>query len=86
MRDKIQTTAALRSFLADLLVRVRDGDIDPETVREATKVAHAINESFNVELKIAELIEKGGDYVPKLGSLRIAAEEDKTPLIGEGTT
>jgi hypothetical protein len=82
-RKGIKTTADLRVFLADLLQKVEDDDIAPEKARELVKVAHAINESFNVELKMRLVAQKVGDFVPRVGMLEIG--EPTAPALIDGT-
>jgi hypothetical protein len=55
----IKTTAHLRQFLTDLMVGVQSGEIEPNRAVAVVKIAQAVNESFNVEIK-ARLLEVQG--------------------------
>lgn len=52
---RIKTTGDLRSALAETLIKVENGQIKPEDARMIHKLAHAINDSFFAESKIATL-------------------------------
>ena len=82
----IKTTAELRVFLATLLEKVMDDKIEPEKARELVKIAHAINESFNVELKMRLVAQKVGDFVPRVGMLELGTEVAQATLINGSAT
>jgi hypothetical protein len=71
MAQKIQTTAQLRDFLANLLIGLRDGDVKIDTARAMVKVAEKINESFYAELKVATVEKSLGRTVSELGKLHV---------------
>ena len=54
MGGKIKTTGELRDFLSDMLLGIKNGDLDPEKARNITKMAGQINESFYAEIKVAK--------------------------------
>jgi hypothetical protein len=68
---KISTTGELREFLAETLVSVQEGKIEPDAARNITKMAAQINESFYSEIKIAKVLLEANqtNSVEKLGSL-----------------
>jgi len=84
VQEKIETTAQLRRFLADLLQKVSNGNIEPETARDCVKIAHALNESFNVELKMRLVAQKVGDIVPRLGMVQLGEPGPEGPILIEG--
>jgi len=58
-------------MLADLLVQVKEGDLDVEKARNITKMAAQINESFYAEIKCAKVLFEAGKTVHQLGELPI---------------
>ena len=50
---KIKTAGDLRSFLADVMVGIRDGNIDYQDATAISKVAAQINNSLAVEVNTA---------------------------------
>lgn len=68
MRDSISTSGELREFLADLMVDVSKGG-DVERLRNITKAAAQVNESFYSEIKIAKTLLEAGKEVAELGNL-----------------
>ena len=64
------------------MVGVQDKSVAPEDASAVVKLAHAINESFNVELKMRMLGTQLGDHVPRLGCLGIG---DTPSRPGDGT-
>lgn len=71
MAGKIKTTGELRDFLADMLVGIKNGDLDPEKARNITKMAGQINESFYAEIKVAKTRAEAGERLTDLGSMAI---------------
>lgn len=71
---KIKTTGDLRNALADTLIKVESGQIDAEKARMIHKLAHAINDSFFAESKIAALQVSLQQEVKKFGAMEISPE------------
>jgi hypothetical protein len=71
MNTEIKTTGDLRSFLAESLVMVRAGTVDPEVARNITRMAHQINENFNAEAKVARVGQALGRAVAETGKLEL---------------
>jgi hypothetical protein len=67
----IKTTGELREFLANMLLGIKNGDLDEHKARNITKMAAQINESFYSEIKIAKVRMEAGDEAAKLGELAI---------------
>lgn len=70
----IKTTGDLRNALADTLVKVESGKIKPEDARMIHKLAHAINDSFFAESKIAALQLQLQQPVQKFGGMEISPD------------
>ena len=68
---KIATTGNLREFLAQMLIDVKNGDIDLDKAGRITKIAAQINENLYAEVKVAKIRVEMGDTTPDLGALPI---------------
>jgi hypothetical protein len=73
---RIKTTGELRSFLADMLLGIKNGHVDDDTARSMTKMAAQINESFYSEIKIAKTQKEMGRHVDELGCLSISGAQE----------
>ncbi len=71
MGGKIKTTGELRDFLSDMLLGIKNGDLDPEKARNITKMAGQINESFYAEIKVAKTRAEAGEKLSDLGEMPI---------------
>lgn len=71
MSLKIKNTGELREFLADMLIGIKNGHLEPDKARNITKMAAQINESFYSEIKIAKVQMEAGHEATKLGLLPI---------------
>lgn len=72
---KIKTTGDLRSALAETLVKVESGQIKPEDARMIHKLAHAINDSFFAESKIAALQIQLQQSPMRFGDMELSPEQ-----------
>jgi hypothetical protein len=70
----IKTTGDLRNALADTLIKVESGTIKPEDARMIHKLAHAINDSFFAESKIAAMQLQLQQEVKKFGMMEVAPD------------
>lgn len=68
---KIKTTADLRSFIADMMVGVKNGHLDLDAAGRITKLAAQINESMYAEIKIARVRAEANKAVAEFGELAI---------------
>lgn len=68
---KIETAGDLRAFLADVMVGIRDGNIDYQDAGAISKVAAQINNSLAVEVNTALRLASMGKDSPVAGSMRI---------------
>ena len=75
MATKIKTTGELREFLVNMLIGVRNGDLEPDRARNITKMAAQVNESFYSEIKIAKIQIEAGQQAQDLGMLPINRPE-----------
>lgn len=71
MATQIKTTGQLREFLVNMLIGVKNGDLDESKARNITKMAAQINESFYSEIKIAKIQLDAGKSAEELGKLKI---------------
>lgn len=55
MAKTIKTTGQLREFLANMMIGVKDGLVEPDRAHKITKMAAQINESFYSEIKIQKI-------------------------------
>ena len=68
---KIRTTGELREFLANLLLGVRNGHVEPDAASRMTKIAAQINENFYAEIKVAKTRVEAGEQLAELGQIPI---------------
>lgn len=71
MSVKIETTGQLRTFLTNLMVDVRCGNIDPDKAAKITKIASQINENFYAEVKAAKCRLEMDGIRTELGKMRL---------------
>lgn len=71
MAKSIRTTGELREFLVNMIIGVKDGDVNPDAARNITKMAAQVNESFYSEIKIAKVQIEAGNTAAELGLLPI---------------
>lgn len=71
MNAKIKTTGELREFISNMMMGVKNGDLDTNKANSITKMAAQINESFYAEIKIAKIKLEAGQKLSDLGSLQI---------------
>jgi len=74
MSGQIKTTGELRSFLATMMLGVKNGDLDLDKARNITKLAGQINESFYAEVKVAKVRAEAGENMPILGQMFIGEQ------------
>lgn len=79
MKHKIGTTGELREFLVNMMVGVKDGDIDIARAQQIGKLAAQVTESFYAELKTAQVQTSLGKTAVELGSLQIAGASPDAP-------
>lgn len=72
MAASISTTGQLREFLANMMVGVKNGDINVDEARTLVKLAEKLNESFYAELKVAQVAIQLGQKSAELGKLKIS--------------
>ena len=72
---KIKTTGELRDFLANMMIGVKNGDLDLDKASRITKLAGQINESFYAEIKVAVLRTAAGEAFTKLGAMPVGKDE-----------
>lgn len=77
---QIRTAGDLRGFLADVLVGVQDGSIDPNKASAICKVAAQINQSLSVEVTASLQMQKAGGAAPVAGSMVIGRASDPEPV------
>jgi hypothetical protein len=59
-RAKIKTAGDLRSFLADVMMDIRAGNMEAENATAISKIASQINQSLATEINAALQLEKMG--------------------------
>jgi hypothetical protein len=74
---KIKTTGQLRDFLADMMIGVKNGDLNIDKASRITKMAGQINESLYAEIKVAKVRLEAGEEMAKLGEMKIGAQENE---------
>lgn len=75
MAISMKTTGQLREFLANMLLGVKNGDINEAAARNITKMAAQINESFYAEIKTNKVRLDAGEALRELGALPIGEEK-----------
>ncbi len=71
----IKTAGDLRSFLAGIMVDIKNGNIDAEQAGAISKVSAQINQSLAVEVKAAIEMHKLGKGGHSAGSMLIGTEK-----------
>lgn len=81
MQQEIKTAGDLRMFLAQLLVDIREGKINPTQAQAAAKLAAQINQSLAVEVNTALQLERMGKNHPIAGSMALGhtSQQDAPP-------
>ena len=77
MSAKIKTTGELRDFLVNMMVGVKNGDLDLDKASRITKLAGQVNESFYAEIKVAQVRASAGEQMKALGEMAIGQEDAK---------
>lgn len=72
---KIKTAGDLRTFLADVLIDIRNGAIDADQASAISKVAAQINNSLAVEVNTALRLASMGKDHPVAGSMAIGGPD-----------
>jgi ribosomal protein L40E len=72
---QIKTAGELRSFLAEVLIGIRDGSVNPTQAQAISKVAAQINQSLSVEVNTALQLERMGKDHPVAGTMQLGAPE-----------
>src|SRR5690242_17090047 len=80
---QIKTAGDLRGFLADIMLGIRDGDVECTQAHAIAKVAAQINQSLATEINTALQLERMGKDRPVAGSLLIRGEEPPPVLEDE---
>lgn len=75
MSAKIATTGQLREFLTNMMLGVKNGDLDLDKASRITKMAGQVNESFYAECKVAKVRAEAGEAMGKLGSMKLGDSE-----------
>lgn len=73
---QIRTTGQLRQFLADTLLSVKNGQMDPDKARNIIKIAAQINESIYSEIKTARVMDELGKPPADMGNLKIGEDAE----------
>ncbi len=76
MSAKIKTTGQLRDFLANMMLGIKNGDLDLDKARNLVKMAGQINESMYAEIKVAKVRLEAGEQVEKMGALPIGEKDE----------
>jgi ribosomal protein L40E len=78
---QIKTAGELRSFLAEVLIGIRDGSVNPTQAQAISKVAAQINQSLSVEVNTALQLERMGKDHPVAGTMQLGAPEPDRPQV-----
>ena len=71
MAASIKTTGELRDFLVNMMIGVKNGDLDLDKASRITKLAGQINESFYAEIKVAKIRAEAGEAMSVLGNMSV---------------
>ena len=71
MSEKIKTTGQLRDFLVNMMLGIKNGDLDLDRASRITKLAAQINESMYAEIKTAQIRAAAGEQMPKIGDMAV---------------
>jgi len=73
MSATIKTTGQLRDFLVNMMLGVKNGQLDLDKASRVTKLAAQINESMYAEIKTAKIRAEAGEAMPKIGDMPVGA-------------
>lgn len=73
MSATIKTTGQLREFLVNMMLGVKNGQLDLDKASRVTKLAAQINESMYAEIKTARIRSEAGEAMPKIGDMPVGA-------------
>jgi hypothetical protein len=71
MAKTITNSGELREFLVNMLIGVKNGEVEADKARNIVKLAAQVNESFYSEIKIAKTRMEAGQSAHDLGLLPI---------------
>jgi uncharacterized protein YciU (UPF0263 family) len=71
----LKTTGQLRDFLANMMLGVKNGDLELDRARNITKLAAQINESFYAEIKVAKVRAEAGELMPVFGEMSVGSAD-----------
>lgn len=66
-----KTTGELRTFLATMMLGVKNGDLSVDAASRITKLAGQINESMYAEVKVAKVRAEAGIVSPAFGNMQL---------------
>lgn len=71
MASSMNNCGKLREFLANMMLGVKNGDLDVNAARNIVKLAEKINENYYAELKVAQINMQLDRKVAELGKLPV---------------
>lgn len=66
----------MRTFLADTLIGLKNGHMEPDIASRITKMAAQINESLYAEIKVARVIGEMGKEAATFGNLGLGEKNE----------
>lgn len=76
MQSKIQTAGQLRIFLCNMILGIKNGDIEINKATQITKMAEQITNSLYSEMKMQQLQIQAGNKHYLIGQLPLGDEEE----------
>lgn len=62
--------------MANMMLGVKNGDLELDKASRITKLAGQINESFYAEIKVAKIRADAGVVMTDLGAMPVGSQED----------
>lgn len=76
MSRDIKTVGDLREFLVNMMIGVKNGDVDSQDAGQIVRLAAQVNESFYSEIKVAKIRrDVTGEAFEALGQTPIGAKK-----------
>ena len=75
-KQSIQTSGELREFLCNMIVGIKNGDLELNKATQITKMAEQITNSLYSEMKMQSLQIQAGEKYAKIGAMSIISENN----------
>ena len=75
--NQMQTAGQLRQFLCNMMLGIKNGDLELNKATQITKMAEQITNSLYSEMKMQQLQLQAGNQYYAIGQMPLAGEADE---------